>query len=287
MKDVQPGLALAGSAFSFKDRLLSVVQLAMARFQDESFTSLLQLFVRRAQGRLQPALRAARCLECLCRVFHPERVVSGLPGAHAKGLGPQQRQRPLWRAPDFRRPANAQSAGPDWPRASKAAVHRYRGADAPLGPTANVPGTGRFADRPEWHAVFSPTAIGCPGCFGRPLRNGQTEHFHVVLTPVVVPGQVAVFPLPPAFLVPQDGHDKQDCELAAGARWLAKWASRVAQWGETTFLGSDLYCHQPAFSSMRAPSYPRASRTLSTCACWRSTSHSKAGTRCWTFCSKA
>jgi hypothetical protein len=93
---------------------------------------------------------------------------------------------------------------------------------------------------------FSSTALGCPACSSRALRNGQIEHFHVALTPVVVaPGQATVFPLPPAFVVPQDGHAKQDCELAAGARWLTQWAPRVAQWGATTFLGDDLYCHQP------------------------------------------
>lgn len=93
---------------------------------------------------------------------------------------------------------------------------------------------------------FSSMVISCPACSSRALRNGQTEHSHVALTPAVVaPGQATVFPLPPAFVVPQDGHAKQDCELAAGARWLAQWAPRVAQWGATTFLGDDLYCHQP------------------------------------------
>jgi len=93
---------------------------------------------------------------------------------------------------------------------------------------------------------FSSTAISCPHCSSKALRNGQTQHFHIALTPVVVaPGRAAVFPLPPAFVVPQDGHDKQDCELAAGARWLTQWAPRVTQWGATTFLGDDLYCHQP------------------------------------------
>jgi hypothetical protein len=53
-----------------------------------------------------------------------------------------------------------------------------------------------------------------------------------------------VFPLPPAFVTPQDGHAKQDCELAASGRWLDRWAGRVAPWG-VTFLGDDLYCHQP------------------------------------------
>ena len=67
----------------------------------------------------------------------------------------------------------------------------------------------------------------------------------MAVTPVLLaPGQEAVFPLPPAFVAPQDGHPKQDCELAASARWLPQWAPRIAPWG-VTFLGDDLYCHQP------------------------------------------
>jgi hypothetical protein len=92
---------------------------------------------------------------------------------------------------------------------------------------------------------FASEAIGCPGCSTRTLANGKIQHFHGVVTPVLVaPGQEAVFPLPPAFVAPQDGHLKQDCELAASGRWLERWAGRIAPWG-VTFLGDDLYCHQP------------------------------------------
>jgi len=44
--------------------------------------------------------------------------------------------------------------------------------------------------------------------------------------------------------MPRDGHAKQDCERAAGKRWLAKHAARVAPHG-VTFLGDDLYSNQP------------------------------------------
>ncbi len=92
---------------------------------------------------------------------------------------------------------------------------------------------------------FSSQAIGCPNCSTRALANGKTQYHHVAVTPVLVaPGQAAVFPLPPAFVAPQDGHTKQDCELAASARWLPRWAPRIAPWG-ITCLGDDLYCHQP------------------------------------------
>lgn len=56
----------------------------------------------------------------------------------------------------------------------------------------------------------------------RALANGATQYHPMVVTPVLVaPDQDAVFPLPPAFVTPQDGHLKQDGELAASARWWA------------------------------------------------------------------
>jgi hypothetical protein len=68
---------------------------------------------------------------------------------------------------------------------------------------------------------------------------------------VVAAGQERVFPLPPVFIVPQDGNAKQDCERAASGRWLQQWASRIAPWG-VTLLGDDLYCHQPFCEEARA-----------------------------------
>ena len=50
--------------------------------------------------------------------------------------------------------------------------------------------------------------------------------------------------LPPEFILPQDGHDKQDCERAAGKRWLEKHAKQVAPL-RVTLLGDDLYSNQP------------------------------------------
>lgn len=50
--------------------------------------------------------------------------------------------------------------------------------------------------------------------------------------------------LEPAFVRQQDGCEKQDCELRAAERWLARNARRFAP-GSLTLLGDDLYCHQP------------------------------------------
>jgi len=62
---------------------------------------------------------------------------------------------------------------------------------------------------------FSSSQIHCSACSTRTLKSGETHSFHSVITPVIVcPGQTHVIPLVPQFIVPQDGHDKHDCENA-------------------------------------------------------------------------
>jgi hypothetical protein len=91
---------------------------------------------------------------------------------------------------------------------------------------------------------FSSEKIGCPSCTQSTLKNGKTLNRHIAVTPVLVaPGQNNVIALAPQFVQPQDGHDKQDCELAASGRWLDRWGAHYASWG-VTYLGDDLYCHQ-------------------------------------------
>jgi len=92
---------------------------------------------------------------------------------------------------------------------------------------------------------FSSKAIHCQNCLRRQLSNGQTLYYHAAITPVLVcPGHAQVMALPPEYIMPQDGHDKQDCERTAGKRWLAKHTKQVAPHG-VTLLGDDLYSNQP------------------------------------------
>lgn len=92
---------------------------------------------------------------------------------------------------------------------------------------------------------FSSSQIHCPQCSTRQLKSGKTQYFHSVVTSVIAcPGKSHVIPLVPEFVVPQDGHDKQDCETAAAKRWLSKHGERYSGLG-ITVLGDDLYCHQP------------------------------------------
>jgi hypothetical protein len=92
---------------------------------------------------------------------------------------------------------------------------------------------------------FASPKISCPHCSTQHHANGTLTYSHKMLTPVIVaPGQDKVIPLPPEFMVPQDGHDKQDCENAAAKRWLRQYAPYYRAKG-ITILGDDLYSNHP------------------------------------------
>ena len=61
---------------------------------------------------------------------------------------------------------------------------------------------------------------------------------------LVAPGHNHVVPLPPEFIVPQDGSDKQDCESRAARRWLASHGTQYARL-RPVYLGDDLFANQP------------------------------------------
>jgi hypothetical protein len=91
---------------------------------------------------------------------------------------------------------------------------------------------------------FSSKEIHCDNCSSR-THGDETTYFHAVLTPVIAaPGNSRVIALEPEFMVPQDGHEKQDCERAAAKRWLEQYGSRYAAF-KATLLGDDLFCNQP------------------------------------------
>ena len=91
---------------------------------------------------------------------------------------------------------------------------------------------------------FASQTIHCHNCLTRHLSNGHTLYYHSAITPVIVcPGRPEVLALPPEYIMPQDGHNKQDCEQAAGKRWLTTHAPAVAP-HQVTLLGDDLYSKQ-------------------------------------------
>jgi len=92
---------------------------------------------------------------------------------------------------------------------------------------------------------FSSEKISCPKCLKRQDRNGTAHFYHSAITPVFVkPGQAQVLPLPPEFIVPQDGSEKQDCERVAAKRWLSQPHQHFDDYS-LTYLGDDLDANQP------------------------------------------
>lgn len=92
---------------------------------------------------------------------------------------------------------------------------------------------------------FSSQKIHCENCNKKNHKNGTVTYSHTAITPVIVtPGRNTAIPLIPEFIIPQDGHKKQDCETAAAKRWLTQYAPIYKTLG-ISILGDDLYCHQP------------------------------------------
>ena len=97
-------------------------------------------------------------------------------------------------------------------------------------------------DGTQYH---SSNKVHCDCCSSRTHKNGTIHYFHSAILPVIVaPGKSEVIALAPEFITPQDGAEKQDCEINAAKRWLAK-SSNCFEGQPLTLLGDDLYSRQP------------------------------------------
>ncbi len=86
--------------------------------------------------------------------------------------------------------------------------------------------------------------IHCPNCTVYEHED-RTLYAHLLVAAVLsAPEQPHVLALEPEFVVPQDGHDKQDCEQQAIKRWVRRNAERFEPWS-VTVLADDLHSHQP------------------------------------------
>lgn len=91
---------------------------------------------------------------------------------------------------------------------------------------------------------YSSEKVHCPNCTVYE-HEGRTLYAHLLVAAVLsAPGQPHVLALEPEFVVPQDGHDKQDCEQQAIKRWVGRNAERFEPWS-VTVLADDLHSHQP------------------------------------------
>ena len=84
----------------------------------------------------------------------------------------------------------------------------------------------------------------------QPMQHSQTQRWqHRVLSQravrtVVAPQHNRVIALRSEIIAPQDGAEKQDCEINAAKRWLHHNLTRY-QHLKPVYLGDDLYSRQP------------------------------------------
>jgi hypothetical protein len=99
---------------------------------------------------------------------------------------------------------------------------------------------------------FCSRKIKCQQCSTRRRADGGTEYFHAFLgASMVAPGHKQVLPLPPEFIAPQDGAEKQDCERNAAKRWLARHGAGLVHL-RPVYLGDDLFACQPIVAAIHA-----------------------------------
>jgi hypothetical protein len=132
---------------------------------------------------------------------------------------------------------------------------------------------------------FSSTTLHCQNCLRRQTSKGQTLYYHTAITPVIVcPGRSEVIALPPEYIMPQDGHDKLDCERAAGKRWSLNFALFVVgrngpNTSRSLLVWPCLRCQVPMLHAKSA----RPARTLAavdSCAGIARSQHTPAGSFC-------
>lgn len=96
----------------------------------------------------------------------------------------------------------------------------------------------------------SSSDISCTSCNTRTSRSGETVYSHsFVAASLCAPGHNEVLSLPPEFITPQDGHNKQDCENTASKRWLEQYGADYDA-ENAIILGDDLYARQPVCTAI-------------------------------------
>ena len=98
----------------------------------------------------------------------------------------------------------------------------------------------------------SSNTIHCANCNHRELKNGETQYFHSLLGAVLcTPNMKVALPLEPELIIPQDGHEKQDCERAASKRWINKYGTYYAG-QRAILLGDDIFACEPICNATQA-----------------------------------
>ncbi|GHV79470.1 hypothetical protein AGMMS49944_12610 [Spirochaetia bacterium] len=86
--------------------------------------------------------------------------------------------------------------------------------------------------------------IHCKHCLHQ-TKDGVTTYYHRAMAAAIVKPHISsVIPMMGELITNEDGEKKQDCELNAAKRWLAKRVNEL-KGIKATILGDDLYSHYP------------------------------------------
>ena len=96
-----------------------------------------------------------------------------------------------------------------------AAFRRLVPDSSEVGPEAD-PQLGHLLVALDGTEYFRSTKLHCPSCSQSKRQDDRVEYYHgMVSATVVAPGHDRAVPPAPAFITPQDGHAKPDCESRA------------------------------------------------------------------------
>jgi len=98
---------------------------------------------------------------------------------------------------------------------------------------------------------FTSEKVFCPGCLIREGKKGTIRYSHQILQPAIMhPDMRQVIPLCPEEVRNSDGKEKQDCEINAGKRVLAKIRKSHPKL-PLIVVGDGLYSKQPTIKTIR------------------------------------
>ena len=109
----------------------------------------------------------------------------------------------------------------------------------------------------DGYQYFGRSQLDCPRCAVKEHKDGTRQYSHQILQATVVhPDLRQVIPFAPEFI----GHDKQDCEINAAKRLIARLRSAHAQL-PFIIVGDGLYSKQPFIQDFHPGIDARAAAT--------------------------
>jgi len=103
---------------------------------------------------------------------------------------------------------------------------------------------------------FGSDALQCPRCLVKRHKDGRVEYSHQILQATIVrPDVRQVIPLAPEFIANEDGQNKQDCEINAAKRLIARLRASGKPLAYI-IVGDSLYSKQPFILALMQPPQP-------------------------------